>query len=141
MRVDRFSFGSIRIDGTTYENDVVLDRGKVRKRKKKASKPFRPAWSRCRGVAPDLIQVALHRFDAPILKLVDAPGPDRLVDDEAGILEQAQMTGDRRPADGKRVGELAYGPAARPEQLDDGAPIGIAERVEGIAGQGGGHRP
>src|SRR5437764_12253076 len=41
MRVDRFSFGSIRIDGKIYENDVVLDRGKVRKRKKKASKPFR----------------------------------------------------------------------------------------------------
>src|SRR5438445_11955801 len=41
MRVDRFSFGSIRIDGKIYENDVVLDRGKVGKRKKKASKPFR----------------------------------------------------------------------------------------------------
>src|SRR2546421_11602643 len=41
MRVDRFSFGSIRIDGKIYENDVILDRGKVRKRKKKASKPFR----------------------------------------------------------------------------------------------------
>src|SRR5207248_11327639 len=41
MRVDRFSFGSIRIDGKIYENDVVLDRGKVRKRKKKASKPLR----------------------------------------------------------------------------------------------------
>src|SRR6266550_684425 len=41
MRVDRFRFGSIRIDGRTYANDVVLDRGKVSKRKKKASKPFR----------------------------------------------------------------------------------------------------
>ena len=41
MRVDRFRFGSVRIDGKTYKNDVVLDRGKVSKRKKKASKPFR----------------------------------------------------------------------------------------------------
>jgi hypothetical protein len=41
MRLDQFSFGSIRIDGVTYENDVVIDRGEVRKRKKKASKPFR----------------------------------------------------------------------------------------------------
>jgi hypothetical protein len=31
----------IRIDGHTYENDVVIDRGEVRKRKKKPSKKFR----------------------------------------------------------------------------------------------------
>lgn len=41
MRIDRFSFGTIRIDGETYDRDVVIDRGKVRPRKKKASKPFR----------------------------------------------------------------------------------------------------
>jgi hypothetical protein len=32
MRVQKFSFGSIRIDGVTYEHDVVIDRGDVRKR-------------------------------------------------------------------------------------------------------------
>jgi hypothetical protein len=36
-----FSFGSIRIDGVTYEHDVVIDQGEVRKRKKKPSKKFR----------------------------------------------------------------------------------------------------
>jgi len=41
MRIDKFSFGSIRIDGVTYEKDVVIDRGKVRKRKKKPSRKFR----------------------------------------------------------------------------------------------------
>ena len=41
MRFQKFSFGSIRIDGTTYEHDVVIDRGEVRKRKKKPSKKFR----------------------------------------------------------------------------------------------------
>jgi hypothetical protein len=35
MRFDAFSFGAIRIDGVTYEYDVVIDRGQVRKRKKK----------------------------------------------------------------------------------------------------------
>ena len=35
MRVQKFSFGSIRIDGVTYGYDVVIDRGDVRKRKKK----------------------------------------------------------------------------------------------------------
>ena len=41
MRFKDFSFGSVQIDGTTYEQDVVIDRGKIRKRKKKASKKFR----------------------------------------------------------------------------------------------------
>ena len=34
-------FNPHRIDGTMYEHDVVIDRGDVRKRKKKPSKKFR----------------------------------------------------------------------------------------------------
>jgi len=41
MRFEGFSFGSIRVDGKNYDYDVVIDRGEVRKRKKKASKQFR----------------------------------------------------------------------------------------------------
>ena len=41
MRFEGFSFGSIQIDGYTYEHDVVIDDGEVRKRKKKPSKKFR----------------------------------------------------------------------------------------------------
>jgi hypothetical protein len=41
---EAFSFGSIRIDGTTYECDVVIDRGAVSKRNKKPSKRFRSAF-------------------------------------------------------------------------------------------------
>jgi hypothetical protein len=41
MQFEAFCFGSVRIDGVTYDRDVVVDRGKVRPRKKKASKPFR----------------------------------------------------------------------------------------------------
>jgi hypothetical protein len=41
MRFEGFSFGSIRIDCESYDYDVVIDRGEVRKRKKKASKRFR----------------------------------------------------------------------------------------------------
>jgi hypothetical protein len=44
MHVEDFSFGSIRIDGVTHEYDVVIDRGEVRKRKKKASKKFRDVF-------------------------------------------------------------------------------------------------
>ncbi len=39
-----FSFGSIRIDGTSYDHDVVIDRGSIRKRKKKPSKKFRDTY-------------------------------------------------------------------------------------------------
>jgi hypothetical protein len=41
MRFEAFSFGSICIDGTTYKYDLVIDRGRIRKRKKKPSKRFR----------------------------------------------------------------------------------------------------
>ena len=41
MRFEAFSFGSIRIDGLTYDHDVLIDRGKVYKRKKRPSKKFR----------------------------------------------------------------------------------------------------
>ena len=41
MNFESCSFGSVRIDGITYDTDVVIDRGEIRKRKKKASKRFR----------------------------------------------------------------------------------------------------
>ena len=41
MKFEGFSFGSIQIDGITYDHDILIDRGEVRKRKKKASKKFR----------------------------------------------------------------------------------------------------
>lgn len=44
MRFEAFSFGSIHIDGVTHHYDVVIDRGEVRKRKKKVSKKFRGAF-------------------------------------------------------------------------------------------------
>src|SRR6516225_7243627 len=40
MQIEDFSFGSIRIDGTTHEHDVVIAGGEIRKRKKKPSKKF-----------------------------------------------------------------------------------------------------
>lgn len=44
MNIEVFSFGRIRIDGVTYEHDVVIERGLVRKRKKKPSKKYRDAF-------------------------------------------------------------------------------------------------
>jgi hypothetical protein len=44
MRFEGYSFGSIRIDGVTYEHDVIVDRGAIRKRKKGPSKGFRDVY-------------------------------------------------------------------------------------------------
>ena len=44
MRFTGYSFGSVRVDGVTYDHDLIIDRGKVRKRKKAASKQFRGAY-------------------------------------------------------------------------------------------------
>ena len=43
MRFTGYSFGSIRVDGVTYDHDLVIYRGKTRKRKK-ASRKFRGAY-------------------------------------------------------------------------------------------------
>jgi hypothetical protein len=44
MKFTGYSFGSIRVDGVTYDHDLILDRGKIRKRKKAASRKFRGAY-------------------------------------------------------------------------------------------------
>lgn len=41
MKFDHFEFGEITIDGELYQHDVVIDRGQVLKRRKKASKVYR----------------------------------------------------------------------------------------------------
>jgi hypothetical protein len=41
MDVRLLGFGSIEIEGRAYEHDIVIDRGVVRKRSKKPSKPYR----------------------------------------------------------------------------------------------------
>lgn len=41
MRWKATGFGSIEIDGVVYQHDVVVDRGKIRRRRKKPSKAFR----------------------------------------------------------------------------------------------------
>jgi hypothetical protein len=45
MRFERFSFGQITIDGVTYEHDIVIDHGEIRKRIKKPSKKLREAFA------------------------------------------------------------------------------------------------
>ena len=41
MDVRLLGFGSIEVEGRAYGHDIVIDRGAVRKRSKKPSKPYR----------------------------------------------------------------------------------------------------
>jgi hypothetical protein len=44
MQFTGYSFGSVRVDGVTYDHDLIIDHGKVRKRKKAASRKFRGTY-------------------------------------------------------------------------------------------------
>jgi hypothetical protein len=44
MKARLVRFGVLEIDGDRHDRDVVLDRGRVRKRDKKASKPLRDRY-------------------------------------------------------------------------------------------------
>lgn len=44
MRISDFSFGTITVDGTRYDRDVVIEQGQVRKRRKKPSKALRESF-------------------------------------------------------------------------------------------------
>jgi|GraSoiStandDraft_51_1057287.scaffolds.fasta_scaffold1175693_1 hypothetical protein len=69
MQFDNFSFGSIQIDGSTYEYDVVIDRGEISKRKKKASKQFREEF----GHTPSAIVWRPRRERMQVRALLASP--------------------------------------------------------------------
>ena len=56
MRFSGYSFGSVRVDGVIYDHDLIIDRGKIRKRRKGASRnsAARTGTPRCRppGTSP-----------------------------------------------------------------------------------------
>lgn len=41
MNAQLLGFGEIEVEGTRYDADVVIERGQVRRRSKKPSKPYR----------------------------------------------------------------------------------------------------
>ena len=57
---------------------------------------------------------------------------------QAGILEETEMPGDRRSADGEVVGYLLHRTGAVGKKLDDRPAVGIAECRERIGGVCGG---
>jgi hypothetical protein len=85
MRFGDFSFGALEIDGVTYRHDVVVDRGQIRKRKKKPSQPFRDAYGHTPLSADEKIPWACRR-------LVVGTGADGLLP----VMEAVELEAKRR---------------------------------------------
>jgi hypothetical protein len=60
--IEKFSFGSIRIDGVSYDYDVVIEHGDVSKRKKKASKELRSKFGHTPFSIAENIPWGCHRL-------------------------------------------------------------------------------
>ena len=86
MRIDSFSFGTIRVDGETYETDIVIDRGEVRARKKKPSRAFRDEY----GHTP--LSVA-EKIPWKCARLVIGTGADGALPVMPAVLEEAERRG------------------------------------------------
>ena len=75
MRFEALSFGAIRIDGATYEHDVIIDRGQVRKRKKKPSKQFCDAFGHTPLSVPEAIPWKCRRTTLCATIFLDSRAP------------------------------------------------------------------
>jgi hypothetical protein len=62
MHFEGFSFGSIQIDGKRHDYDVVIDGGRIRKRKKRPSKPLRGEYGHTPLSAAEEIPWGSHRL-------------------------------------------------------------------------------
>jgi len=62
MRVSDYSFGSVRVDGVTYDHDLIIDCGKIRKRNKAASRKFRGEYGHTPLSAAEVIPWRCRRL-------------------------------------------------------------------------------
>src|SRR5207248_7070701 len=79
---------------------------------------------------PEPIQIAAQLIEALWVHVVDPPGPDRRVIDEARVLQHLQVLRDGGPADGQVAGKLSDGLRPLGEPLEDRSPGGITKSVE-----------
>jgi len=70
MKAELVRFGEIEIDGQRYDGDVVIERGRVRRRRKKPSKPFRDRF----GHTPLSVEEAIPWHDRRLIVGTGAEG-------------------------------------------------------------------
>jgi hypothetical protein len=83
MEFGRFAFGSIEIDGTTYDHDVVIDGDRIRKRNKRPSKDLRAGYGHTPLTAAEDIPWSCRR-------LVIGTGADGRLPIDDGVAEEAE---------------------------------------------------
>jgi hypothetical protein len=85
MHFGKFSFGTLQIDGRTYEQDVVIDRGEIRRRKKMPSKKFRDEFGHTPVSIEEQIPWKCHRL------VIGAGVYDRLP-----VMKEVKLEAERR---------------------------------------------
>ena len=81
-------------------------------------------------MSPDPIEVIAQRLEPVGVEGIDPLGALRLIHHQVGVLEDAQMLRDRRPADRKMPRELADRHRLVHQPREDGAAGGVAESIE-----------
>jgi hypothetical protein len=86
MRARLIGFGVVEIDGRRFDHDVVVERGRVVKREKKASKPLRDRY----GHTPLSL---LEPIPWDCRRLIVGTGADGALPIDEGVLEEAERRG------------------------------------------------
>jgi hypothetical protein len=86
MEARFIGFGEVEIDGRRYERDVVVERGVVGKRDKKASRPLRDRY----GHTPLSL---LEPIPWRCRRLIVGTGADGMLPIEPGVLAEADRRG------------------------------------------------
>ena len=86
MQARLVGFGQLEIEGRRYDHDVVIEQGRLRKRKKGPSKPYRGAY----GHTPLSAEEAIP-WDAPLLIIGNGAAGQLPVMPE--VLEEAERRG------------------------------------------------
>ena len=85
---------------------------------------------------PEVIEVDAELREPRRVDRIDAPGSFGAVRHQPGILQDAQVLGDRGPADRHLLGELADGAGGGRDTAEDGASGRVDEGVPGIGLRG-----
>jgi len=86
MRARLIGFGVIEIDGRRFDRDVVVERGRVGRREKKASKPLRDRY----GHTPLSL---LEPIPWDCRRLIVGTGADGALPIDDAVLEEAERRG------------------------------------------------
>jgi hypothetical protein len=82
------------------------------------------------GRIPEAIEMSAETGNAPWIETVKTASPGLAVENETGLLEDAQVLGYGGTADGQAAGQFADGQRAGRELLEDGHACRIGDGIE-----------